>query len=268
MCYHAGVSATRGGRIFKNLQTDRLRRHALLAARIGAIGAVLIGVAALSAYMTVRRSVSGRTVQVPDLTNLTIDEATKALRANGLVLEEAAQRNDEVIEAGKILVQDPPPGADIKMDRKVKVVLSLGNQVSTIPDLRGGAARKAQIALQQQGMTLGDQVYVYTRRAGENVVIAQDPLPQSAGLREARVAILVSRGTPPRTWVMPDLAGRTPVEVTAFLGRAGLRIGPVRRDSEAARPRGTIVGHHPPAGYPVRSGDVVVLTVAGGDDGT
>ena len=249
------------------MQTNRLRRQAFLALRVGLVGAVLAGVAGFSAYLTVRRSVSGRTVHVPDLTNMTIEDATAALREKGLVLEEAAQRNDEVIEAGKILAQDPPPNADIKMDRKVKVVLSLGNQVSTIPDLMGGAARKAQITLQQQGMTLGDQVYVYTRRAGENVVIAQDPLPQSAGLREARVAILVSRGSPPRAWVMPDLSGRSETEVTAFLARTGLRVGPVRRDSSSARPRGTIVGHHPQAGYPVRSGDVIVLTVAGGEEG-
>jgi serine/threonine-protein kinase len=247
------------------LQKDRLRRHALLALKIGALGAVLTGVAAFSAYLTVRRSVSGRTVHVPDLTSLSLEAATAALREKGLLLEEAAQRNDEIIEAGKILAQDPPPGADIKMDRKVKVVLSLGNQVSTIPDLRGGAARKAQITLQQQGMTLGDQVYVATRRAGENVVIAQDPLPQSAGLREARVAILVSRGTPTRTWVMPDLTGRTEAEVTTFLGRAGLRLGPVRRDSGSTRPGGTIVAQTPPSGYPVNSTDVVMLTVAGGD---
>jgi eukaryotic-like serine/threonine-protein kinase len=265
LCYHAAwLTWLVGGRIFNNFRKDQVRRQLLLAARIGVLGAILVAVAAISAYFTVRRSVSGGDVQVPDLAGLTIPEAETLLKGRGLLLEEAAQRNDEAVEAGRILVQDPPPGVDIKVRRKVKVVVSLGDKVSSIPDLRGGAARKAQITLQQQGMMLGDQVYVYTRKGGENTVIAQDPLPESAGLREGKIALLISRGDRPRTYVMPDLTGRTEAEVTAFLSRVGLRAASVRRDATRGAPPGTIVGHDPAAGYPVRSGDLVSLTIAGG----
>ncbi len=245
---------------------DQLRRRAIRTAQIGAVAIVLAGVAALSAYFTVRRSISGRAIQVPDLSQMTVEEASALLKKSGLVLEEAAQRNDERIEAGRILAQDPPPGADIKLQRKVKVVVSLGDKVTSVPELRGGAARRAQITLQQQGMRLGSQVYVYSRREEENLVIAQDPLPESAGLRQGMIALLVSRGTPPRTYVMPDLTGRTQAEVTTFLSRAGLKPGPVRRDPGRAGRPGTIVGQNPPAGYPVRSSDLVTLTLAGSED--
>ncbi len=253
-----------GAPIFNDFQRDQLRRRLVVAAKIGLLGAGLILVAALSAYFTFRRSVSGRDVRVPDLSQLTVSEAEEILRQRGLLLEEAAQRNDELVEAGRILAQDPPPETDIKVRRKVKVVVSLGDQVSSIPDLRGGAARKAQITLQQQGMTIGDQVYVYTRKGGENTVIAQDPLPESTGLREGRVALLISRGDRPRTYVMPDLTGRTEGEAVAFLSRVGLRTTSVRREGNRGMPPGTVLDHDPAAGYPVRSGDLVSLTIAGG----
>lgn len=257
----------RGGRIFKDLQNDPWKRRTAFALALAAFAGILVVLAALSAYLTVRRSVSGRNVQVPDLTEMTVEEAASMLRRNGLVLEEAAQRNDERVESGRILAQDPPPGADIKLERKVKVVVSLGDKVSSIPDLRGGAARKAQITLQQLGMKLGDQVWVYSRGVGENLVIAQDPLPESAGLRDAKVALLVSRGRPQRTFVMPDLRGRTPGEVTPFLERLGLRVGPVRGGPGGGAARGTIVGQEPLPGYPVRSGGLIALTVAAAGDG-
>lgn len=262
---HGPAALRAGGRIFKDFQKDLLRRRLFLAARLGLLGAALVSVAALSAYITFRRSVSGRNVQVPDLTEMTVEEASALLEKSGLVLEEAAQRNDERIAAGRILLQDPPPGAGIKVERKIKVVVSLGDQMNLIPELRGAAARKAQITLQQQGMKLGDQVYVHSRRVGENMVIAQDPLPESAGQRQARVAVLISRGSPPRTYVMPDLTGRTEAEAIAFLARAGLRPGPVRHDPRRPARRGTIVNHDPAAGYPVHTGDIVALTVAGGE---
>jgi serine/threonine-protein kinase len=246
--------------------SDELRRRAIWTALIGIVVIGLAAVAALSAYYTVRHSISGHAIQVPDLTQLTVDEATALLKKSDLVLEEVAQRNDERIEAGRILAQDPPPGADIKLQRKVKVVVSLGDKITSVPELRGGAARRAQITLQQQGMRLGNQVYVYSKREEENLVIAQDPLPESAGLRQGTIALLVSRGTPPRTYVMPDLTGHTLREVTTFLSRAGLKPGPVRRDPGRAERPGTVVGQNPPAGYPARSGDVVTLTLAGSDD--
>ena len=96
-------------------------------------------------------------------------------------------------------------------------------------------------------------------------MIAQDPLPENAGLREGKVALLISRGEPPRTYVMPDLTGRSEPEVRSFLGRAGLKSGPVRRDPEAGAPRGAIVEQSPPAGFPVRRGDLVSLTVSGAE---
>jgi len=260
LCYHAVVAEAR---IFNELQRDQMRRGVIVLAWIGAFAGLLVAVGVLSAYLTVRRSVSGQDVAVPDLSGLTSEDAAALLKKQGLILEEAAQRNDEALDAGRILAQDPAPGSSIKPQRKVKVVVSLGNKVNSIPELRGGAARKAQITLQQQGMKLGDQVYVYSRRIEENMVIAQDPLPESAGLRDAKVAMLVSRGARPRAYVMPYLVGRGENEVLAFLARAGVRVAPLRHDPGSGASQGTVTSQDPEPGYPVRSGDLVTLTVAG-----
>jgi eukaryotic-like serine/threonine-protein kinase len=245
------------------LETDRLRRLLLLATKVGLLAMTLALIAALSAYYTVRNSVSGRDVQVPDLTRMTIEEATALLKQRGLLLEQAAQRNDDAVEEGRILAQDPPSGSAIKLQRKVKVVVSLGNKVTATPELRGGAARKAQITLQQQGMRIGSSLYVYSKRVAENLVIAQDPLPGSIGPRSGTIGLLVSRGERPRTYVMPSLVGRAEGEATAFLARAGLKAAPSRHDGSRPAPRGTVVAQDPQAGYPVSVGDIVTLTVAG-----
>lgn len=240
-----------------------LRRHAFLAVKLGFLAVALAIIAAFSAYYTVRRSVAGRDVQVPNVTSLEVREAEDLLKKSGLFLELAAQRNDDRMEEGRILAQDPPPGSAIKPQRKVKVIVSLGNKVSAAPELRGLAARRAQITLQQQGTRLGAEIYVYSRREPENLVIAQDPLPGSVTVQDGRIALLVSRGAPERTYVMPELTGRTESEVVRFLTRAGLKQAPSQRDSGSRGAPGTIVGQDPEAGYPVRAGDLVTLTLAG-----
>lgn len=247
----------------KIVETDQLRRLLFLAAKVGLVAAVLAVIAALSAYYTVRKSVSGRDVQVPDLTRMTVAEAAALLKGRGLLLEQAAERNDDEVEEGRILAQDPPPGSALKLERKVKVVVSLGNRVTATPELRGEAARKAQISLQQQGMRIGSSLYVYSRRVAENLVIAQDPIPGSAGGHSGTIALLISRGDRPRTYVMPSLIGRPEGVATAFLARAGLKSAPSRHEGGRPEARGTVVAQDPLAGYPVAAGDPVTLTVAG-----
>ncbi len=242
---------------------DQMRRHLLLAAKIGLFGAVLALIAAFSAYYTVRQSVAGRDVQVPDLTGMTAKDASALLKEKGLLYEEAAGRNDDRVEEGKILAQDPPPGSAIKIERKVKVVVSLGNKVTTIPDLRGLAFRRAQITLQQQGTKIGNEVYVYSRRDPENQVIAQVPLPGTAGLLDSKVSLLVSRGARTKTFVMPDLVGRPESVVVKLLAQAGLKPAPSRHEPTRPGAPGQVVAQDPEAGYPVRLGDLVTLTVSG-----
>ncbi len=242
-----------------------VRRGLIVAIWIAAWGGGLVMVGALSAYYTVRYSISGRVVQVPDLTDRTIQEARTLLRDQGLILEEAAQRNDDRIAEGRVIEQEPAAGADIKLQRKVKVVVSLGDKITAIPDMRGGAARKAQITLQQEGMRLGSQVYIYTKREGENLVVGQDPYPGSSGIPERGISLLVSRGDRPLAYVMPNLIGRRQSEVIGFLSRAGLKRGPVRRSPDHPAPQGTIIAQSPAAGYRIRHGDLVTLTIASRD---
>ena len=103
LCYHLDFTEAR---ILNELQRDQMRRGVIVLAWIGAFAGLLVAVGVLSAYLTVRRSVSGQDVAVPDLSGLTSEDAAALLKKQGLILEEAAQRNDEALDAGFILAQD------------------------------------------------------------------------------------------------------------------------------------------------------------------
>src|SRR5262249_53064587 len=145
------------------------------------------------------------------------------------------------------------PGATIKKDRKVRVVLSLGAAEVTVPEVRGQSQRTAEIALQHEGLAVGHVTSVHDDRTLADVVIAQHPeaAAGAAGLTavggKPRVDLLVSRGRSEAVYVMPDLSRRTLSEVTTFAQRSGLRMGPVRRERSAGAPRGTVLRQYPEA---------------------
>ena len=77
-----------------------------------------------------------------------------------------------------------------------------------------------------------------------------------------RLHMLVSDGPPVVTWVMPDLTGLPLARAERWLDTARFRRGSVRRVRMSRRTPGTVVGQLPLAGYPVRSNEIVELTVA------
>jgi serine/threonine-protein kinase len=155
----------------------------------------------------------------------------------------------------------PPPNASVRRGRKIKLILSLGGRVLEVPDLIGQASRTVEIELRQEGFIPGDEARVHSSGAASGKVIAQVPPSGSPAVPGTRVHRLVSSGRRTENWVMPDLTGLSRQSAERWLGANGFRRGSVRRVRMGGREPGTVVGQLPLAGYPVRSNDIVELTV-------
>jgi serine/threonine-protein kinase len=226
-------------------------------------GSVLVGgVFAVSFFTAMRVEMRSSEVAVPDLAGLSLDAATKHVEPLDLVLEVVDQRNDPRVPSGRVLEQMPPPGASVRRGRKMKLILSLGGKVLTVPDLTGHAARAVAIELQQEGFTPGDEARVHSYELEAGKVLAQVPAVDSTVVPNSRVHRLVSDGPLPARWVMPDLTGKSRSDAERWISLCGFRRGIVRRVAAAGLAPGTVVAQLPQAGYPIRSKDIVELAVA------
>lgn len=242
---------------------------------VGALSGLLLALFAGSFYLAMRMVFVGREVEVPDLAGLEVDEARATLNRSELYLETAAERYDDRVPKGRVQAQDPPAGATIKKNRKVRVTVSLGPLEIEIPDLRGQSLRTAQLALRRAELSAGHVTSTHSRRAGPDMVMEQHPPASAAGEEadvsaesihtsggQAAVDLLVSRGPREPVYVMPDLTRRRLDEVREFVRRAGLRLGAVRRESAAGWPRGAVVKQYPEAGYPVGRQEIISLVLS------
>lgn len=232
-------------------------------AKVGAaiVAAVLLAaIAAFSFQAALRWHRRTTTVAVPDLKGLARAAAERAASAAGLGFEVSGERYDPSVPAGSVLQQGPPPGALVRRDRKVRVVLSLGQQVFAVPDVTGRPAREAEARIRQDGLDPGEEARVCSWAAPEGVVLAQWPPAGSPAVAGSRVHRLVSEGPEPPRWVMPDLTGRTLSAAVRWIEASGFRRGAVRRVASDVAPS-VVVGQWPLAGYPVRPRAVIELTV-------
>jgi serine/threonine-protein kinase len=248
--------------ILKPAFWKRLRRPALYALWIVGGGGLVLFVFGFSFYMAMRVEMRSTEVQVPDLSGLDMESASQLVEPLELVLQEVDQRHDPAIPSGRVLDQMPPAGSSVRRGRKVKLILSLGGKVLSVPDLVGQAARAVEIQLRQEDFMPGAEARIRCFNRSPDSVIAQVPPAGSPAVPKTRVHRLICDGPPTALWVMPDLTGLSRREAERWIATAGFRQGAVRQVRISGRSEGSVVGQLPLPGYAVRSNDVVELTVA------
>ncbi|WP_158943095.1 PASTA domain-containing protein [Granulicella sp. S190] len=256
---------------------------------LGALAMLIV--ALVSAFITMRLAIHGHEVKVPDLTNLTLSEASKKTTSLGLSLSLENRFYSPNTQPGRVLAQSPAPGLTVRREWPVRVTESLGAQQVAIPDLLGQTERTASINIRRLGLELGTVSHIAS--PGEpGTVIAQTPTPNASGVDRPRVSLLLSdpeTGSSPQAFVMPSLAGLTLTGAAARAASAGLHIAsaedlnlnatsataplsaqwspaattpsytePIARTVSSI---GTVIAQTPPAGHRVVKGDAVHITL-------
>jgi eukaryotic-like serine/threonine-protein kinase len=239
-----------------------MNRRFLPAALWLASGALAVGlVFVVSFWLAVRSVARSNEIAVPDLTGLDLEAAQQKVAADGLVLQVADERHDPAVPSGRIIEQMPLAGSSVRRGRKVKLVLSRGGEVLTVPNLVGKPVRAVDIDLRREGFVPGELARAPSYDVPSGVVLGQVPSADTSAVPQARIHRLVSDGPPTATWVMPDLTGMARGDAERWIAMSGFRRGAVRRVRMERRASDTVVGQMPLAGYPLRSRDVVDLTV-------
>ncbi len=236
-----------------------------IGSRLWRVGRWLLLVGALVATFFVfaavgmRVALRAREVRVPPLTNRTVTDANRTLTDLGLTLRvDDTVRVDPRVPAGHIVQQDPAPGQVARRHRTVRVWVSSGPRVTTVPRLVGETERTAQLRLDQQDLTLGTVSQVELTGIGDSFVVGQEPAPGEVG---ARVSLLVNRQGGAH-YLMPDLIGANADRAADVLRSAGFRVTVTGQQAYPGVMSGIVLRQQPLAGYEVSATDPIALEVS------
>jgi serine/threonine-protein kinase len=220
-----------------------------------AIVLVAAGVAFLAGMVLFNRILMPRLVyttsevRVPDLENLTYEQAEQALKPLNLTLSRAGERFDPSVPRGFILSQDPAPETPVRGKRRVMVTVSLGEEFSSVPSLFGESLRSARALLARSGLRVTGITRAPSDEVGLDLVAGTDPPAESVLPRNGTVSLLVSTGNEQESWVMPDLLGREISSTRRFMESMGFsvvippsapRVGPIVFQDPGAGSRITV----------------------------
>jgi eukaryotic-like serine/threonine-protein kinase len=222
---------------------------------------ILSSVAFLSALTAMRFAVQGREVVMPNVVGMKAAQAQQLLSQRGIGIR-VEDRLYSSLPVDAVVRQSPQATMEVKVGQNAHVVLSLGPQRVTIPDLGEISVRAAQIEMLREGLQLGEVSSAHLPDYPEDVVVQQDPAPGRTDVSSPHVNLLVSLGPPPPAYVMPQLIGMSAAEAESKLNAAGLKVAKLASATVPDAVHGAVVDQAPPRGQRVDATTPIELQVA------
>jgi serine/threonine-protein kinase len=229
--------------------------------RMSMIAFILASVAFLSALTAVRFAIQGREVAMPDVVGMKVVEAQQTLQGRGVGMK-VEDRIYNALPVDEVVRQSPAPGSRVKTGQYAHVMLSLGPQKATIPSLVERSLRAARIELLRGGMQLGEISSAYLPGGPDDTVIQQEPAPGTSDLTSPHIDLLVSLGSRPAAYVMPEMTGLSLAEAESKLAGTGLKVSKFTLSPIPGTLHGTVASQNPARGSRVDSSATIELQLA------
>jgi len=206
----------------------RILKHVLIFALI--LTALLITVSISLKSYTQHDSV----ITVPDVTTLTVDEASPFIEKKGLRYKIVDSIRVETARPGVILEQKPVPGARVKQNRFIFLTVNaLSEEKIIFPDVKDFSQRQAVATLEANGIRVGSiefmpseyrDLVLGVRFQGKNIP-AGFRLPKNSS-----VTLVVGQGASVGEITVPSLHGCSMLEANEKAHASSLNIGNIYYD--------------------------------------
>jgi len=239
-----------------------VKKHKALSIFLGAIllFALTIGIKYLA--LTLINMGRPKDVLLPELRNLTAEEAKQKVEEMNLVFEVSGEEYSPEVELGKVISQNPAYiyNYKVKEKSKVTVVLSKGTEMTVVPKVIGMEKEEAKKTLTDAKL-LVEEVEEKSTKVQAGHVIKQSVDSNSEIAAGTVVQIYVSIGDGLEEILMPNLVGKTEDAAKQELTNQKLKLNTVVYEEDKTKPDGTVLKQDKEAGSTIKQETAVTLTV-------
>ena len=234
-----------------------IKKHKVLSAFIGLI--ILFAIS-LGGTLAVLNITNPAEVELPEVVGMSKEEAQKTVEDLKLVFEVASEEFNKDVPEGYIISQDPTYIADyhVKEGSTVKVVVSKGQEKTTVPKVVGMKRQEAEEALEEANLK-AEIVEETSKTVEEGYVISQEVEAESEAYAGDTIKIHVSTGTGIKQVTVENVVGQSETSARTTLEGQGLKVNVTYVD--ATTDNGKVTKQSVTAGTTVDEGTTVTLTV-------
>ena len=220
----------------------------------------LLGAGTWAYVASDRSAATAETVNVPDVKNLTQDEAERKLHDLGLELR-VRERPHADIERGRVIRTEPGPNSSVPKGTEISLVVSSGKEITEVPDLTGKNTSEAAQLLKEAGLSLNNRVKEEpSDSVPEGQITEQSPAQGSQVSKGTKVTITVSTG--PQEVRVPVVTGQDVEGARSNLESSGFTV--IVNEVDSTEPEGKVLSVSDEGSH-LREGSEVTLTVSRGN---
>jgi beta-lactam-binding protein with PASTA domain len=201
-------------------------------------------------YLTFKILSFSRTVEVPDLYGKSLVEANELLIEKGLYLKIEGEDFDSLMLPGHIVKQDVPAKKKVKEGRGIKVIVSKGPRVQSVPMLVNETLSDAESILFQKGLKIAKLIRLHSDKIEKDRIIAQKPEPSEKV--SDYITVLVSLGPHELIYYCPDFKGMPVDGAKELIERLNLKV-------ETGGSGNNVRAQKPKPGTYVKTGEIIYL---------
>lgn len=216
----------------------------------------------LSALIAYQITLRGEMVTIPDLTDMSMNEARDMLMDKKLFIIKSGIELHEKIDKDRIIQQDPLAGSKVKINTVVKVILSAGKEKVIVPRFIGRSLQAIGPELIDAGLIKGKIAHVHTSVYAAGKIVAQHPLDGEEVARGSKISFLVSQGEREKKFLMPDLIGKRASVVIEKLKELEFNIGHIRYSYYPGLESGIIINQYPEPGSRIQRRNLITMEVS------
>ena len=231
----------------------RLWFSVLMLALIGWFGGYLI----TTQFIFPTPPPQGDLFEVPDISGGGLATARERLAGAGLVLGEIDSLLHPSVPEALIIGQSPLPGQVLSPESQVRVTVSLGPQLRSVPDVLGLTEERAQIVLESSGFLVSRDTAEADLPQGS--VLEVFPPPDTIIPLPAEILMIVSTG--PALVAMPLVLGLDREAALVLLDSLGLVVSEIAEVFRFGRDQGVVVEQEPASEMELERGAEVRLKV-------
>ncbi|WP_243343618.1 Stk1 family PASTA domain-containing Ser/Thr kinase [Anaerococcus sp. AGMB09787] len=204
-------------------------------------------------------------IEVPTVINLNQDMAVRELEKRGLKANISRTEESDEYDEGKVMKQDPNSSVLVEPGTTVNLVISEGREVNVV-DLSGLNINNAEEALKEIGLSIGRTTTEYSDTVEKDMIIRQDPKPDSKVQTGTKVDIVISSGPEEKieNTTVPNLVGVEENTAYDLINQFGLSARNVEYKESEEYEEGLVISQSISEGTEVAMGSAIDLVVSTG----
>ena len=226
------------------------------------IGLVLLFILSLGGTMLALSLTNPPEVEMPSVVGLSKEEAQQEIENAKLKFEIEKEEYNKDVPEGFVISQDPTymeKYNKVKQGSTVKVVISKGQEKTTVPKVVGMEKEEAITALEDAKLK-AEIIEETSKKVEEGYVISQETDAETEVFAGDTVKIHVSIGTGIKQVTMIDVTGKTEADAKKALEDMGLVVN-IGYSEDSSKDNGIVLKQTVEVGKVIDEGTTVTITV-------